>query len=77
MKTIENGIYTYVPTKEIEVSQNKRVYKCYFEGEFLGYRIKIKSKQLVKGVEKSVGFCFKHCKKVYQDENGRMRFILC
>ena len=42
MKTIENGYYKYVPTKEIEVSQNKRVYKAYFLGEFVGYRVKTK-----------------------------------
>ena len=77
MKTIKNGIYTYVPTKEIEVSQNKRVYKCYLEGEFLGYRVKTRAKQLIKGVEKAKGFQFRPCKKVYQDVNGNLRFILC
>ena len=77
MKTIENGYYKYVPTKEIEVSQNRRVYKAYFLGEFVGSRVKTKTKQLVKGVEKSVGFQFKPCKKVYEDINGNLRFILC
>lgn len=51
--------------------------KAYFLGEFVGYRAKTKTKQLVKGVEKSVGFQFKPCKKVYEDINGNLRFILC
>lgn len=77
MKVIKNGIYTYVPTKEIEVSQNKRVYKCYLDDEFLGYRVKTKAKQLVKGVEKTKGYQFKPCEKVYQDVDGKLKFILC
>ena len=46
MKIIENGAYTYVPTREIEISQKKRVYKTYFLGEFIGYSIKMKARQL-------------------------------
>lgn len=63
MKIIENGAYTYVPTREVEVSQKKRVYKAYFLGEFVGYRVKVATKQLTKGIEKKVGFGFKPCKK--------------
>lgn len=77
MKTIENGFYTYVPIGEVEVSQKKRVYKAYFLGEFVGYRVKVATKQLTKGIEKKVGFGFKPCKKEYQDEKGNMKFILC
>ena len=77
MKIIENGAYTYVPIREIEISQKKRVYKTYFLGEFVGYSIKMKARQLSRGVERNVSFCFKPCKKAYQDENGKMKFILC
>lgn len=77
MKTIENGCYKYIPTGEIEVSQNKRVYKCYLDNEFIGYRVKMKAKQLVKGVEKTKGFQFKPCKKVYEDIDGNLKFIIC
>ena len=76
MKTIEAGYYRYVPTKDIEVSQRKRVYKAYFLDEFVGYRVKTKGKQLVNGKEKSVGFEFKPCKKAYTDDEGVLRFIL-
>ena len=77
MKTIENGCYKYVPTKEIEVSQNKRVYKAYFLDEFIGYRVKTKAKQLVKGIEKTKDFKFVPCQKVYEDIDGNLKFIIC
>ena len=77
MKTVENGCWTYVPTGEIEVSQRRRVYKAYFLDEFEGYRIRVRAKQLVKGKEKLVGFQFVPCKKVYEDIDGKLKFIVC
>ena len=77
MRNIENGYYKYIPTKEFEVSQNRRVYKAYFLDEFIGYRVKTTAKKLVKGMEKSSGFQFKPCKKIYKDVDDNLRFILC
>lgn len=77
MKIVLDGCYKYIPTKDIEVSQNKRVYKCFLFDEFIGYRVKMPSKTLINGREKRRGYQFKQCKKVYEDINGGLKFIIC
>lgn len=76
MEKIESGAYTYIPTNEIEVSQNKKVYEAYFLDDFVGYRVKVPSIQLINGVQKKKGFHFEKCQKVYEDINGDLKFIL-
>ena len=77
MKNIKDGCWEYVPTKEYEITQNKRVYKKYFLGDFVGYVVKIPTYQYKNGKERKVGLHFATCKKEYIDEEGKKHFIIC
>ena len=77
MKTIKMDCWTYVPTGEIEVSQRKRVYKAYFLDEFVGYRVKVPTVCYGKNGKPKKEQIFKKCEKVYEDINGKLKFIVC
>lgn len=52
------------------------MYEAYFLDDFVGYRVKVPSIQLINGVQKKKGFHFEKCQKVYEDINGDLKFIL-